>query len=117
VTIVVTSFLIPLCHLVSSASIVQKLSSSEVLPLPHVTVVVRVVCCATARRSSSACRASKTELLCRKPPLHILDHGVPESWLVEPRVALNRGLSVAMQPAVIPTPTSTVVQIAKSVVR
>lgn len=117
VTTVVTPFLIPLCHLASSASIFQKPSLSEVLPLLPVTVVVCVVCSATGRRSSSACWIPKAELLCRKSPLDILNHGVPEPWLVEPRVALKRGLSVAMQPAVIPTPTSTVVQIAKSVVR
>jgi hypothetical protein len=117
VIVVVTPFLIPLCHLAFSAFVFQKTSSSEVLALPPMTVVVREVRSAMGRKSSAACRVPDVELLCRKLPVDILDHGVPESWLVEPRTALNRGLSVAIQPAVIPTPISTVVQIAKSVVR
>ena len=46
--------------------------------------------------------------------------GVLRDGRVPPRdakVDLKRGLRVAMQPAVMPTPTSTVVQMAKSVVR
>jgi hypothetical protein len=49
--------------------------------------------------------------------LFFLLHHFPDDALEDPIVDFTSGLNVAMQPAVIPTPTSTVVQIAKSVVR
>lgn len=49
--------------------------------------------------------------------LFFLLHHFPEPWPDDPMVELTSGRNVAMEPATIPTPTSTVVHIAKSVVR
>ena len=116
VIVVVIHFLIPLPHLSSGTPVPRNFSSSLVLLPPPVTIV-RIVRSAAGRRSSSAWWVPKVESLVTKPPLGVLDHGMPDLWPVEPRAALKSGFSVAMQPAVIPMPTSTVVQIAKSVVR
>lgn len=116
-TVVVTFFFIPPFHLFDSASMSKIVSSSDsLLPLPPEIIVVATAFPTAILRSCNCC-----PLLLSPNFLPVsLPRGIPEDRLVVPRDAMvhfTSGLRVAMQLAVMPIPTSTVVQIAKSVVR
>jgi len=90
-------------------------SSDSLLPLPPVTVVTVTDFPGFGRRSSSGCTPGLLPNLL--PEALLYGFGVERPVIDVKRLDLRSGLSVAMQPAVIPTPISTVLQIAKSVVR
>lgn len=107
-TVVDTLLLIPYfdCSGGGTCSKIVFLSDSS-LTLPPVMVVFVTPC--GARRSSGV------PLNCEL--FFLLHHCRDARPFEDSIVALSRGRRVAMQPAVIPIPTSTVVQMAKSVVR
>jgi hypothetical protein len=115
--VVVTFLLIPFVHPPDDAPWRRNLSSSEsLLTLPPVIIVVVTAFLAAGLSTFSDCPRWWSPSLF----LESLLQGSPDDCGLDPNEAMvdfMSGRRVAMHAAVMPMPTSTVVQIAKSVVR